>query len=87
MPAACVAGRLKEGRKDMFGLKKKNSSYNKETQIPVMRVSICTGEKVVGFKDKITGKFADVMLIRNESDLNKFCKEYGVEKDHIDKMW
>lgn len=71
----------------MFGSKKKKCSYNKETQMPMMRVSICTGEKVAGFKDKATGKFVDVMLIRNESDLNAFCKEYGVDKEDIGKMW
>lgn len=71
----------------MFRSKKKTCSYNKETQIPMMRVSICTGEKVAGFKDKTTGKFVDVMLIRNESDLSSFCEEYGVEKGEINKIW
>ncbi len=71
----------------MFQRKKKSSSYDKETQKPVMRVSICTGEKVAGFQDRVTGKFTDVMLIRNEEDLSEFCKEYRVEKEDIEKVW
>lgn len=71
----------------MFGRKKKNLSYNKETQKPVMRVSICTGEKVAGFQDKATGKFTDVMLICSQKDLSVFCKEYGIDKKEIGQMW
>lgn len=52
-----------------------------------MRISICTGEKVAGFRDKASGKFTDVMLIRNERDLSEFCKEYGVKKEDIEKVW
>ncbi|MBD5540822.1 MAG: aspartate dehydrogenase [Lachnospiraceae bacterium] len=71
----------------MFQRKKKSCGYDKETQKPVMRVSICTGEKVAGFQDRSTGKFTDVMLIRSEKDLSEFCKEYRVEKEDIEKVW
>ena len=65
----------------MFFQNKKNSkTYDKANQIPVLRCSICTGEQVAGFKDITTGKFNDVMLIRNDADLRQFMKEYGVEK-------
>lgn len=53
-------------------------SYDKEKQIPVLRCSICTGEQVAGFKDKETGKFKEIMMIRNEDDLSLFMKQYGV---------
>lgn len=56
----------------------KIKTYDKENQIPVLRCSICTGEQVAGFKDIHTGKFNDVTLIRNESELEKFMKEYGL---------
>lgn len=71
----------------MFGKKKRTYGYDKNTQLPMMRISICTGEKVAGFKDKATGKFTDVMLIKNEADLNEFCRQYGIEKEEIGKMW
>ena len=59
----------------MFGRKKRDLNYNKEIQKPMVRASICTGEKVAGFRDRTTGKFTDVMLIRSEKDLAEFCKE------------
>lgn len=53
-------------------------SYDRSTQKPVIRCSICTGEQVAGFKDIHTGKFTDIMLIRNEKDLQDFKEMYGV---------
>ena len=47
-------------------------------QKPILRCSICTGEQVAGFKDLHTGKFTDIMLIKDEKDLAAFKKQYGV---------
>lgn len=52
--------------------------YDPETQKPVLRCSICTGEQVAGFRDLTTGRFTDIMLIRNEKDLEAFKMQYGV---------
>ena len=54
--------------------------YDPEEQEPVIRCSICTGEQVAGFKDKQTGKFTDVMLIRGEDDLQAFKEQYCVDE-------
>jgi hypothetical protein len=35
---------------------------------------------VAGFRDKQTGEFTEVMLIRNESDLNAFKLAYDLEQ-------
>lgn len=56
----------------------KHLTYDKDTQKPVIRCSICTGEQVAGFKDIHTGKFSDIMLIRNEKDLQDFKDMYGI---------
>lgn len=61
-------------------IRKQTKTYDKDTQIPVIRCSICTGEQVAGFKDKKTGKFSDVTLIQNEAELKRFMKEYGIEE-------
>ncbi len=53
-------------------------TYDKENQKPVIRCSICTGEQVAGFKDIHTGKFKDMMLIRDEKDLQNFKDLYGI---------
>lgn len=58
--------------------KKEIDSYDKENQIPVVKCSICNGEQVAGFQDKQTGKFTEVMLIRDEDDLETFKEMYGI---------
>ena len=69
----------------MFG--KVSEKYDKEKQRPVIRVSICTGEKVAGFVDIKSGKFTDVMLIKTDRDMKEFCKDYGVDPEKIEKIW
>lgn len=55
-------------------------SYDKDSKRPVIKVSICTGEQVAGFKDIHTGKIEEVMLIRSEADLDNFKKMYGINE-------
>ena len=66
-------------RKKADGKDHNKKTYDKETQRPVLKCSICNGEQVAGFKDLRTGKFEDVMLIRNERDLDSFKEMYGIE--------
>lgn len=55
-------------------------SFDPEIQKPVLRCSICTGEQVAGFKNLNTGKFEEVMLIRNEKDLTEFMSQCGISE-------
>lgn len=73
----------------MFGkrIAKHTESYNKEGKLPVIRASICTGEKVAGFKDVATGKFDDLMLIKNDRDFREFLKQYKVEEHEVKREW
>ena len=73
----------------MFGRRKKPTvpPYSKEGKIPVIRSSICTGEQVAGFKDPVSGKFDELMLIRDGSDLEAFLAQYQVEEDDIRREW
>lgn len=71
----------------MFRKKAKVQGYSKEEQRPVIRASICTGEQVAGFKDLQTGKFTEIMLIRDNRDLAEFMEAYGVAADEITKEW
>ena len=46
--------------------------------------SVFNGEPekaIAGFKDIHTGKFEEVMLIRSQSDLDKFKTMYGIEEE------
>ncbi len=61
-----------------FKKKTSKKTYDPSTQKPVLHCSICTGEQVAGFKDLTTGKFEDIMLIRNDADLQQFMTEYGI---------
>ncbi len=54
--------------------------YDRINEKPVLKCSICNGEQVAGFKDIRTGKFHEVMFIRNEKDLKDFKETYGVSE-------
>ena len=54
-------------------------SYDPETQEPAVRKSICTGEMTVGFVEKATGKFHDLMLV-DAQGLEDFCRRVGQDK-------
>ncbi|MDO5703152.1 MAG: aspartate dehydrogenase [Lachnospiraceae bacterium] len=61
--------------------KVKRESYDAETLTPVIRASICTGEKTAGFREKETGKFHDIMLVRTDEDMLEFRTRYGIDGD------
>ncbi len=61
--------------------------YNRGNKIPVIRSSICTGEQVAGFKDPVSGRFEEVMLLRNDRDLQEFLRQYQVEASEIKREW
>lgn len=63
----------------MFKRKSLKASYDRENQIPILKCSICNGEQVAGFKNIHTGKFEEIMLIKNEKDLTDFKEMYGIE--------
>ena len=73
----------------MFGKRKQPAAipYDKSGKIPVIRSSICTGEQVAGFKDSASGKFEELMLIRNGKDLSEFLHRYQVEENEIKREW
>ncbi len=54
-------------------------TYDKAALTPVIRASICTGEKVAGFQEISGGRFREVMLIQSEADLETFRKRYGID--------
>lgn len=56
-------------------------AYDAALLEPVIRSSICTGEKVAGFREKETGRFREVSLIRTPDDLAAFKRKYGIEGD------
>ncbi len=66
----------------LFGKKKnviQKLSYDRQEKMPVIRCSICNGEQVGMLKDLRTGEREEIMLIRNEEDLETFRRMTGVE--------
>jgi len=53
--------------------------FDPARQTAVIRSSICTGEKVAGFKDLEGGHFTEVMLIRSRQDEERFKELYRLE--------
>lgn len=73
----------------MFGRRKKPeaSPYDRSGKVPVIRSSICTGEQVAGFRDTVSGKFEELMLIRDGKDLAEFLSRYQVGESEIKREW
>ena len=64
----------------LFGKKKAAPEAREAARgIPAIRCSICTGEQVAGFRNRETGHFEEVMLLRSPEDLDRFRKKYGIE--------
>jgi len=53
-------------------------TYDKERLYPAIRSSICTGEKVAGFKNRETGNFTEITLVTSDKDIEDFKNRYGI---------
>ena len=71
----------------MFHKKTKVIEYDRDNLKPVIRSSICTGEKVAGFRDVNTGKFSEVMLIQDNKDMDEFLTKYDISVAEIKTEW
>ena len=65
-------------KSDKRGGRFETAQFDSETHYAVIRSSICTGEKVAGFRNKKDGHFTEVMLIRSQEDIEEFKRTYGV---------
>lgn len=67
----------------LFRKKQEVRTYDPAVQRPVIRASICTGERTAGFRNLQNGKFTEVMLVRTEADLREFRRLYGLGDGEI----
>lgn len=58
-------------------------SFPRESFEPVIRKSICTGERVACMRDRKTGKLHEVMLLRSDGDLEEFCRRYQISAEEL----
>ena len=55
------------------------NEFDPENYYAAIRASICTGEKVAGFRNRRTGEFTEVMLIRSQKDIEEFKRKYRTD--------
>ncbi len=58
-------------------------AFSLEEYEPVIRSSICTGEKVACMRHRESGQLREVMLLRSAADLEEFCRSYGLKAEEI----
>ncbi len=66
----------------MFRKKPKAPEFDAAGMTPLIRASICTGERVAGFQDA-SGKFHELSLLRSDADLREFLETYGLEAAQV----
>ena len=71
----------------LFHKKTPPIQYDPALQQPAVRRSICNGEMTVGFIDRKTGKFTDLMMVDGEKGLADFCRSIGVHPEDIQTIY
>ena len=57
--------------------------YPRDRFEPVIRSSICTGERVACMRDRETGKLFEIELVRTGEDLADFCRRCGADPSSV----
>ena len=70
-----------------FHRKKAVPAFDQTGKTSVLRTSICTGEQTAGFRDEVTGKYYDIMLVRSDADLREFLETYGVSLNQLQREY
>ena len=65
----------------LFRKRSPAETYDPARLRPAVRASICTGERVAGFIETDTGRFREVMLLRDDADLKTFREHYGINEE------
>ncbi len=61
--------------------------FDRGGRVPVIRSIICTGEQTASFKDPVSGRFQEYMLIRNDKYLQEFLRRYQVTEAELKREW
>ncbi|MBR2295211.1 MAG: aspartate dehydrogenase [Clostridiales bacterium] len=67
----------------MFGKKKKELSYDRDAEEPVIRRSICTGEITYGIKDRKSQRFRDIGRASSLEEAYGFFEERGIKREEV----
>jgi hypothetical protein len=68
-----------EKERKMFRKKQlPQKDYDRENWKPILKCSICNGERVAGFKNIHTGEFREELFIQEEAQLEEFRQRYKI---------
>lgn len=67
--------------------KRPRVDFDRSLKAPVIRQSICTGEKTACLRDKRTGKLEEIMLIRTDEDFREFLDTFGVSAEEVETIY
>ncbi len=62
-------------------------AFSLEEYEPVIRSSICTGERVACMRNRDSGRLREIMLIRTDADLAAFCEAYGLRPEQVKTVY
>lgn len=57
--------------------------YDREAFEPVIRSSICTGERTGCLRHRVDGRLREIMLLRSEADMEEYCRLVGSRREEI----
>ena len=70
----------------MFFKKKENETLNDDTNV-FIESSICTGEKIIGFRDDRTGTLKQAVVVREQADIDDFYRIHKLKNTKNFKIW
>lgn len=60
---------------------KKSASRGGHTvQDVAIEISVCTGEKMIGFRNRRTGRLEQAVLVRTQQDIDDFYRAHGLSE-------
>ncbi len=58
-----------------------------KTQQPALRKSICTGEITIGYIDRATGKFHELLLARDAAEAEEYFRRHGAQGVQVKEIY
>ena len=67
--------------------RKKTPAFDAEVLQPAVRKSYCNREMTLGFIEKQTGKFREYCCANTQSELEDFCRQYGIRPEDLKTIY
>ena len=67
--------------------REKKPAFDAEKLQPAVRKSYCNREMTLGFIEKATGKFQAYCCANSQSELEAFCRSYGIQPKDLKTIY